>query len=235
MFGCLENYLLVETTFGTNYQFCHVLPGTNPFLVSGRKKVEAEVCLMQYLLPLLLSHTRSLPNNFLGVHPNLKIIWSTITLYFVPFSVMTRFQVQWCIFCGWDKICYFICNSNPLFSMSTFMRVIFIFWGNHMFHLQDGIEECRKLCGGHGYLCSSGLPELFAVYVPDCTYEGDNTILLLQVCELFRSHLSLANCMPPLLEFPIIYVLLVLPPLPTLIVCCKISLLNYNQRRICNK
>ncbi|CAJ1928584.1 unnamed protein product [Sphenostylis stenocarpa] len=45
----------------------------------------------------------------------------------------------------------------------------------------DGIEECRKLCGGHGYLCSSGLPELFAVYVPACTYEGDNTVLLLQV------------------------------------------------------
>lgn len=47
--------------------------------------------------------------------------------------------------------------------------------------LQDGIEECRKLCGGHGYLCSSGLPELFAVYVPACTYEGDNYVLLLQV------------------------------------------------------
>lgn len=46
---------------------------------------------------------------------------------------------------------------------------------------QDGIEECRKLCGGHGYLCASGLPELYAVYVPACTYEGDNTILLLQV------------------------------------------------------
>ncbi|KAK9716337.1 hypothetical protein RND81_06G226500 [Saponaria officinalis] len=45
----------------------------------------------------------------------------------------------------------------------------------------DGIEECRKLCGGHGYLVSSGLPELFAVYVPACTYEGDNTVLLLQV------------------------------------------------------
>ncbi|MED6113619.1 acyl-coenzyme A oxidase [Stylosanthes scabra] len=45
----------------------------------------------------------------------------------------------------------------------------------------DGIEECRKLCGGHGYLCSSGLPELFAVYVPTCTYEGDNVVLMLQV------------------------------------------------------
>jgi acyl-CoA oxidase len=45
----------------------------------------------------------------------------------------------------------------------------------------DGIEQCRKLCGGHGYLCASGLPELYAAYVPACTYEGDNTILLLQV------------------------------------------------------
>ncbi|WOG86311.1 hypothetical protein DCAR_0205513 [Daucus carota subsp. sativus] len=45
----------------------------------------------------------------------------------------------------------------------------------------DAIEECRKLCGGHGYLCSSGLPELFAVYIPGCTYEGDNVVLLLQV------------------------------------------------------
>ncbi|KAL4363836.1 hypothetical protein GQ457_04G037250 [Hibiscus cannabinus] len=45
----------------------------------------------------------------------------------------------------------------------------------------DAIEECRKLCGGHGYLSSSGLPELFAVYIPACTYEGDNVVLLLQV------------------------------------------------------
>ncbi|KAL8167742.1 hypothetical protein V2J09_009241 [Rumex salicifolius] len=41
----------------------------------------------------------------------------------------------------------------------------------------DAIDECRKLCGGHGYLCSSGLPELFAVYAPSCTYEGDNVVL----------------------------------------------------------
>uniref|UniRef100_A0A1S4B0Z2 Peroxisomal acyl-coenzyme A oxidase 1-like n=2 Tax=Nicotiana TaxID=4085 RepID=A0A1S4B0Z2_TOBAC len=54
----------------------------------------------------------------------------------------------------------------------------------------DGIEECRKLCGGHGYLCSSGLPELFAVYVPACTYEGDNTVLLLQVARFLMKTVS---------------------------------------------
>lgn len=54
----------------------------------------------------------------------------------------------------------------------------------------DGIEQCRKLCGGHGYLCASGLPELYAVYVPACTYEGDNTILLLQVARFLLKTLS---------------------------------------------
>lgn len=54
----------------------------------------------------------------------------------------------------------------------------------------DGIEECRKLCGGHGYLCSSGLPELFAVYVPACTYEGDNVVLLLQVARFIVKTVS---------------------------------------------
>ncbi|CAL0312306.1 unnamed protein product [Lupinus luteus] len=54
----------------------------------------------------------------------------------------------------------------------------------------DGIEECRKLCGGHGYLCSSGLPELFAVYVPSCTYEGDNVVLQLQVARYLVKTIS---------------------------------------------
>lgn len=54
----------------------------------------------------------------------------------------------------------------------------------------DGIEECRKLCGGHGYLCNSGLPELLAVYVPACTYEGDNVVLLLQVARFLMKTIS---------------------------------------------
>lgn len=45
----------------------------------------------------------------------------------------------------------------------------------------DGIEECRKLCGGHGYSLFSGLPQLYASFLPACTYEGDNTVMQLQV------------------------------------------------------
>lgn len=61
----------------------------------------------------------------------------------------------------------------------------------------DGIEECRKLCGGHGYLCSSGLPELFAAYVPACTYEGDNTVLLLQVARFLMKTLQQLGSQKP--------------------------------------
>jgi acyl-CoA oxidase len=41
----------------------------------------------------------------------------------------------------------------------------------------DGIEECRKACGGHGFLSSSGLPELFTTYLQSPTVEGDNHML----------------------------------------------------------
>ncbi|XP_024394934.1 peroxisomal acyl-coenzyme A oxidase 1 [Physcomitrium patens] len=61
----------------------------------------------------------------------------------------------------------------------------------------DGIEECRKLCGGHGFLCASGLPELYAAYVPACTYEGDNTILLLQVARFLLKTLSQVSKVRP--------------------------------------
>ncbi|KAL4584784.1 hypothetical protein LXL04_009394 [Taraxacum kok-saghyz] len=54
----------------------------------------------------------------------------------------------------------------------------------------EGIDECRKLCGGHGYLVSSGLPELFAVYVPACTYEGENVVLMLQVAKFLVKTVS---------------------------------------------
>lgn len=64
---------------------------------------------------------------------------------------------------------------------ATVVTSFLVLMDNFIYLLQDAIEECRKLCGGHGYLCSSGLPELFAVYVPSCTYEGDNVVLLLQV------------------------------------------------------
>lgn len=38
-----------------------------------------------------------------------------------------------------------------------------------------GVETCRRTCGGHGYMMASGLPTLFASYVQNVTWEGENS------------------------------------------------------------
>jgi len=43
-----------------------------------------------------------------------------------------------------------------------------------------GIEDCRKCCGGNGYLMVSGIAPLAADYVWQTTAEGDWIILMLQ-------------------------------------------------------
>jgi acyl-CoA oxidase len=48
----------------------------------------------------------------------------------------------------------------------------------------DGIEDCRKSCGGHGFLQCSGLPELLTTYLQNPTVEGDNHMLPQQVVKV---------------------------------------------------
>ncbi|KAK6618015.1 hypothetical protein RUM44_002457 [Polyplax serrata] len=43
-----------------------------------------------------------------------------------------------------------------------------------------GIEISRMACGGHGYMTCSNLPLLYGLCTAMCTYEGENTVLLLQ-------------------------------------------------------
>ncbi|CAL4088851.1 unnamed protein product [Meganyctiphanes norvegica] len=45
----------------------------------------------------------------------------------------------------------------------------------------SGIEILRLSCGGHGYLASSNLPRIFVWATAAQTYEGENTVLWLQV------------------------------------------------------
>ena len=49
----------------------------------------------------------------------------------------------------------------------------------------DGMEACRRCCGGHGYSLPSGLPTLFTSYVQNATWEGDNNVMYLQVQTVF--------------------------------------------------
>lgn len=50
----------------------------------------------------------------------------------------------------------------------------------------EGMEDCRKACGGHGYLQSSGLPELIGTFLQECTVEGENHMLTQQVLATSR-------------------------------------------------
>ena len=43
-----------------------------------------------------------------------------------------------------------------------------------------GIEQLRLACGGHGYMDASNLPSIYGLVTAVCTYEGENTVLLLQ-------------------------------------------------------
>lgn len=45
----------------------------------------------------------------------------------------------------------------------------------------EGLEMCRRACGGHGYSSFSGIGPWYADYLPTATWEGDNYMLTQQV------------------------------------------------------
>lgn len=44
-----------------------------------------------------------------------------------------------------------------------------------------GIERLRQGCGGHGYLAAANMGNLFTLATAACTFEGENSVLYLQV------------------------------------------------------
>ncbi|XP_066452700.1 peroxisomal acyl-coenzyme A oxidase 2-like isoform X2 [Eleutherodactylus coqui] len=62
----------------------------------------------------------------------------------------------------------------------------------------NGVEVCRKACGGHGYSLYSGLPSLYTNVTASCTYEGENTVLHLQVARFLVKCFAAAQSGTPL-------------------------------------
>ncbi|XP_027807116.2 peroxisomal acyl-coenzyme A oxidase 2 [Marmota flaviventris] len=60
----------------------------------------------------------------------------------------------------------------------------------------QGAELCRRACGGHGYSKLSGLPSLVTQVTASCTYEGENTVLYLQVARFLVKSYPQAKVSP---------------------------------------
>ncbi|XP_037716886.1 probable peroxisomal acyl-coenzyme A oxidase 1 [Drosophila subpulchrella] len=67
-----------------------------------------------------------------------------------------------------------------------------------------GVERLRLACGGHGYLTSSNMSNIYVNATAACTYEGENTVLLLQIgrylMKTWRAALSGAP-LPPTVRY----------------------------------
>ncbi|CAH2049992.1 unnamed protein product, partial [Iphiclides podalirius] len=65
------------------------------------------------------------------------------------------------------------------------------------------VERCRLACGGHGYMLSSNLPLMYGLVTAACTYEGENTVLLLQTARfLVKTYQNLeTNALTPTVAY----------------------------------
>ncbi|CAK1601683.1 unnamed protein product [Parnassius mnemosyne] len=64
------------------------------------------------------------------------------------------------------------------------------------------VERCRLACGGHGYMLASNLPLMYGLVTAACTYEGENTVMLLQTARyLVKAWHQSGAALPPTVAY----------------------------------
>ena len=75
----------------------------------------------------------------------------------------------------------------------------------HSQQTYDGLLEIRQALGGAGYSAWSGIPQLIDNYSPQVTFEGDNTVMLIQstryLKKLYKKAMNGAKMSSPLFEY----------------------------------
>jgi alkylation response protein AidB-like acyl-CoA dehydrogenase len=60
-------------------------------------------------------------------------------------------------------------------------------------HVSEGMESCRKMCGGHGFLVNAGFSDLYTSYLPFSTLEGTKEVLQQQMGRFLLKQHSIAH------------------------------------------
>ena len=108
---------------------------------------------------------------------NIVLLYYTTNIFiYVPMTTTTRIYIYISIETRIYLITiYFnLISLIQLHALSSGLKAFTSYAAN------QGSEYLRMSCGGHGYSHASGFPSMYVNNTPNCTYEGENTVLYLQ-------------------------------------------------------